>query len=111
MLESGLNGGSRRIQAVHALVVLLLGVTGAGADLRDELDSIAVIEDIVDGELDLTATDPMLRTGSLALYSWGSVGSKFRNVRWHPGAVGVPKAGGGQRPAGSGPSGRTQILR
>ncbi|MFQ5808337.1 MAG: chitobiase/beta-hexosaminidase C-terminal domain-containing protein, partial [Armatimonadota bacterium] len=36
----------------------------------------------LDGEKDLEATDHTLGKGTFALYSWGSTGAKFRNVRW-----------------------------
>lgn len=37
----------------------------------------------VDGELDLEITDATLPSGTFALYSWGSTGARFRNLRWH----------------------------
>ena len=39
------------------------------------------IQVYVDGQLDLEATDDGLAKGTLALYSWGCAGAKFRNVR------------------------------
>ena len=36
----------------------------------------------VDGEKDLEAVDGTLPRGTFALYSWGSTGAKFRNLRW-----------------------------
>ncbi len=39
------------------------------------------IEVYVDGKLDLAATDETLARGTVALYSWGCAGAKFRNVR------------------------------
>ncbi len=36
----------------------------------------------VDGKKDVEATDDTLGKGTFALYSWGSTGTKFRNVRW-----------------------------
>jgi outer membrane protein assembly factor BamB len=36
----------------------------------------------VDGERDLEATDPTIAAGTYALYSWGSTGAQFRNVKW-----------------------------
>ena len=35
----------------------------------------------LDGQEDLKATDETLTSGTVALYSWGSTGSKFRGVR------------------------------
>ena len=39
------------------------------------------IQVYIDGQLDLQATDDTLSGGTVALYSWGSAGAKFRNVR------------------------------
>jgi len=36
----------------------------------------------VDDELEFEVTDEALTVGTFALYSWGSTGSKFRNVKW-----------------------------
>lgn len=44
----------------------------------------ATIQVYVDGELDFEVTDGALSTGGFALYSWGSTGARFRNVKWRP---------------------------
>ncbi len=38
----------------------------------------------IDGEKELEATDTTFRTGTFALYTWGSEGARFRNVVWTP---------------------------
>ena len=42
----------------------------------------AKISVYVDGELDLEVVDETFPKGAFALYSWGSTGAKFRNVKW-----------------------------
>ncbi len=36
----------------------------------------------IDGEKEFEITDETLESGTFALYSWGSTGAKFRNVKW-----------------------------
>jgi len=38
----------------------------------------------VDGEKDFEVVDGTLHAGTVALYSWGSTGAKFRYVKWQP---------------------------
>ncbi len=44
----------------------------------------AQIRVTVDDEPEFEVTDEALTAGTFALYSWGSTGSKFRNVKWRP---------------------------